>query len=241
MHDTHLHLDLFTNPTKVVKAIEIQKCYTIAVTNLPEVFFKTKELCSGYKYIRPAVGYHPELVYKFNSQLKLFIELLNETRYIGEVGLDNLRKSPDDFDSQKKIFEKIIDACSEKKNKILTIHSRRAEEEVISIIGNDFPGKVIMHWYSGSINNLAKALDCGFNFSINSAMINSAHGNNIIKYLPLENLLLESDSPFIGMDRDSATSFDASVILYKISKLKNISSEKLSKTLNTNFRNLTSL
>ena len=77
--DTHLHLDLFAEPKEIIKAIDNQKYYSIAVTNLPQVFMKTKELCEGSKYIRPALGYHPELAYKFNNQFELFCELLDET------------------------------------------------------------------------------------------------------------------------------------------------------------------
>ena len=116
--------------------------------------FNTKKLCEGFKYVRPSLGYHPELAFKFNNQLDLFCQLLDETRYIGEVGLDNQRKTTEDFSMQKQIFERIIFACAEKENKILTIHSRKAEKEVISIIGDNFPGKVILHWYSGSLREL---------------------------------------------------------------------------------------
>ncbi|HIT90860.1 MAG TPA: TatD family hydrolase, partial [Candidatus Merdenecus merdavium] len=150
LFDTHLHLDLFTEPKKLIEAVENQKMYTIAVTNLPQVFLNTQKLCEGLKYIRPALGYHPELAFKFSNQFDLFLELIDQTRYIGEIGLDNQRKTIEDFTSQKKIFENIISVCRERKDKILTVHSRRAEKEVVSIIGNNFPGKVILHWYSGS-------------------------------------------------------------------------------------------
>src|SRR5690606_41972395 len=103
LFDTHLHLDLFTEPKKLIEAIENQKIYTIAVTNLPQVFLNTQKLCEGLKYIRPALGYHPELAFKFSNQFDLFLELIDQTRYIGEIGLDNQRKTIEDFTSQKKI------------------------------------------------------------------------------------------------------------------------------------------
>lgn len=234
--DTHLHLDLFAEPKEIIKAIESQKCYSIAVTNLPQVFMKTKELCEGSKYIRPALGYHPELANKFNDQFELFEELLDETRYVGEIGIDNLRKTEEDFNSQKLIFEKIIGACAEKKNKILTIHSRRAEKEVISIIGNRFPGKAILHWYSGSITDLEKALSYGFYFSINSAMTQSKNGTNIIKNIPNDKLLLESDSPFIGVDRHSLAPVDMSSTIREIACIKNVSISDLNTILKENFK-----
>lgn len=238
LFDTHLHLDLFANPKEIIKEIESKKSYSIAVTNLPQVFMNTKELCKDSKYVRPALGYHPELVYKFNNQFELFLALLDETRYIGEVGIDNLRKTVDDFNFQKITFEKIINACAEKKNKILTVHSRRAENEVISIIGNKFPGKVVLHWYSGSIKNLEKALSNEYYFSINQAMINSKNGLKIIENIPVEKILLESDSPFIGVDRLSKIPATDSILITKLSMIKGCSVENMKNKLKYNFKNL---
>lgn len=236
--DTHLHLDLFANPKEIIKAIEIQKCYTIAVTNLPQVFLNTKKLCGNSKYVRPALGYHPELAHKFNNQFELFCKLLDETRYIGEIGIDNFRKTREDFKSQKLIFEKIIRACAVKKDKILTIHSRRAEKDVISIIGDFFPGKVILHWYSGSISDLEKAVSFGFYFSVNIAMTQSKNGINIIKNIPTDRLLLESDSPFIGVNSESLIPFDFNSTRLEIAKIKNLNLHDLNDSLNNNFKKL---
>lgn len=238
LFDTHLHLDLFAEPKEIIKAIDSQKYYSIAVTNLPQVFMKTKELCEGSKYVRPALGYHPELARKFNNQFEQFYELLDETRYIGEIGIDNMRKTADDFNSQKLIFERIIGACAEKKDKILTIHSRRAEKEVISIIGNRFPGKAILHWYSGSISDLEKAVSYGFYFSINSAMTQSKNGINIIKNIPADRLLLESDSPFIGVNRESLIPVDMNSTIREIAGLKSIAVSELKLVLKENFKGL---
>lgn len=236
--DTHLHLDLFAKPKEIIKFIESQKYYSIAVTNLPQVFMKTKELCEGSKYIRPALGFHPELVYKFKDQFELFEELLDETRYVGEIGIDNLRKTSEDFNCQKLIFEKIIRACAEKKDKILSIHSRCAEKEAISIIGNRFPGKAILHWYSGSISELNKAVSFGFYFSINSSMTQSKNGVNIIRSIPNDRLLLESDSPFIGVNRESIVPVDMSLMVNEIAAIKRLSIVDFEIILKKNFKNL---
>lgn len=235
MFDTHLHLDLFSDPKAILDNIETQKIYTIAVTNLPKVFFNTKKLCEGFEYVRPSLGYHPELAFKFSKQLDLFFQLLDETRYIGEVGLDNQRKTIEDFSMQKQIFEKIIFACAEKANKILTIHSRKAEKEVISIIGDNFPGKVILHWYSGSLRELEIALSYGFYFSINSAMTQSKNGLNIIKNIPLDRLLLESDSPFIGVNKESKVPYDVGIVVKQLAILNKCGSDILEQKIKNNF------
>ena len=69
------------------------------------------------------------------------LQLINETKYIGEIGLDNQNRTINDYFLQKMIFQKILSICAESKNKILTVHSRRASSDVISMIGENFPGK----------------------------------------------------------------------------------------------------
>src|SRR5690606_31942578 len=122
------------------------------------------------------------------------------TRYIGEVGLDNSNKTPNDYFTQRHVFEKIINTCADQTGKILTVHSRKAENDVINVIGNNFPGKVILHWYSGSIGNLEKAIEYGYYFSINYPMTQSESGKKIVRRIPIDRILLESDGPFISLE-----------------------------------------
>ena len=87
LFDTHFHLDLQKDRAAAIRQIEEQRIYTIAVTNLPDLYRKEKTEVAS-KYIRYALGFHPELVHQFPSQIPLMWEWLPEARYIGEVGLD---------------------------------------------------------------------------------------------------------------------------------------------------------
>ena len=145
-------------PLEILSSIEKSKIYTIAVTNTPSVFKFSYDLTKNKKYIKAALGLHPELVHQRAVELMLFKKYIKLTRYIGEVGLDFSPRNLSSKNKQIKIFEQIIKICADAGDKILTIHSRRAEKEVINIIGDNFSGKVILHWYSGSIKNLEKAL-----------------------------------------------------------------------------------
>lgn len=221
LHDTHFHLDLFENPQQIIQSIEQAKIYTIAVTNLPEIFDYTNNLTKDSKYIRTALGFHPELASQHKHQINLFQTKINATRYIGEVGLDNFNKLTTDYQNQKLIFEKIIEACSNARSKILTIHSRRSEKDVVSIIGDKFSGKIILHWYSGTIKELERALSYGFYFSINHAMCHSDNGKKIIDAVPSNRLLIETDGPFIKTKDIVSTPLVSSTIAREVCKLKN--------------------
>lgn len=238
-HDTHFHLDLMSNPIDIVNQIEKSKVYTIAVTNSPKVYFYTENITKNTKYIRPALGLHPELVGERHQEIDKFISLLKKTKYIGEVGLDNYNKSPLDYKRQIEVFEKIVSECTNFSDKVLTVHSRKAENDLLDIFGNSFPGKVILHWYSGSIKNLEIAVARGYYFSINYQMTKSKNGQKIIDSIPVNQILLETDGPFTSIGSKKFTPLMVDSILDKICHLKkDYNSDKLKKVILNNFYDL---
>ena len=86
--DAHMHFDLYENRDEVLEYIESKKSYTIAVTNLPELFQKYNRIYTNKKFVKIALGFHPELVEEYMNQQVLFRQLVDETRFIGEIGLD---------------------------------------------------------------------------------------------------------------------------------------------------------
>lgn len=236
--DAHMHFDLYKNRDDILKYIENQKSYTIAVTNLPELYECYFKKYDNYKYIKIALGFHPELVLQYKNQLPLFFKHIDDTRYIGEVGLDFTTKDEIDKETQCAIFKRIVDSC-QGRNKILSVHSRRAENECLKIL-EDFDGKVILHWFSGNVGNLNKALKRGYYFSVNHQMLLSKNGRQIIDLLPIERILIESDAPFTtGLDRKYNLSFVDNIYEY-LSKKKEVSILEISLIVKNNFRKLLS-
>ena len=193
LYDTHCHLDLQKDRTTAIREIEEHQIYTIAVTNLPDLYRKESgEIAS--KYIRFALGFHPELVHQYKNQIPLMWEFLPEARYIGEVGLDFVDTTYKN--EQIEFFSELIERCRYDRSKIITIHSRRAVRQVLEIVGNNYRFKPILHWFTGSSEELQKAIEAGFYFSINGAMMTSKRFLSLLPSIPKERLLLETDSPF---------------------------------------------
>ena len=108
LYDTHFHLDLQKDRTTAIREIEEHQIYTIAVTNLPDLYRKESgEIAS--KYIRFALGFHPELVHQYKNQIPLMWEFLPEARYIGEVGLDFVDTTYKN--EQIEFFSELIERC----------------------------------------------------------------------------------------------------------------------------------
>lgn len=236
LFDTHFHLDLFDSQEEILREIEVNQIYTIAVTNLPILFTKLKDSLSS-KFIRPAIGFHPELLSQYNHHIPQMWKLLNETRYIGEVGLD-FKTGKDFKELQISFFTELIERCNIFGDKILTIHSRQSASEIVSIIGAEFKGKVILHWYSGSKTTLKKAIDNGYYFSINYSMVNSNTSKDLIKQIPLERLLLETDAPFVKFNNKPFSMLGIKDIVKELALILNLDQLDMTTILWTNFKTL---
>lgn len=235
--DAHMHFDLYRNREGVLSYIEAHRSYTIAVTNLPDLYERYYRQYEDYKYIRIALGFHPELAYQYRNQLPAFLRYLDTTRFVGEIGLDFNIQDKENQSAQKFIFTEIVDACKKSSDKILSVHSRCAETDCISIL-NGYKGKVILHWYSGSLHTLRNAIDLGCYFSINQQMLLVKNGRAIVDELPLERILIESDAPFSkGLENKYSFLFAEKVYDY-LSEKRNIPRSEIPHIIKENFRDL---
>lgn len=235
--DTHMHFDLYQNRDDVLAYLEANRCYTIAITNLPDLYEKYR-LCYGqYKYVKFALGFHPELVYKYMNQIEKFRSNVCYTRYIGEIGADFTTEDRREREVQLDILSEIVSVCNQYSDKILSVHTRKAEKQVLSIL-NHCKSQVIFHWYSGTIREMEEAIERGYYFSINHQMIRSNNGKRLIAKIPLEKILIESDAPFTkGLEKRYSIQYMDEIYRF-LSETRNINEEDLGIILKNNFRNI---
>lgn len=193
LYDTHFHLDLQKNVKAAIEEINANKIYTIAMTNLPVLYEKEKQQYDS-PYIRTALGFHPELIGEYKKYIPLMWEKLSEARYIGEVGLDFTDKTYQA--DQVSFFSELVQRCRKDENKIISIHSRKAEREVLDVLDDAFSFKAILHWYSGDERLLNRAVKMGCYFSVNGNMLKSRKIERMLEIVPKNRILLETDSPF---------------------------------------------
>lgn len=225
--DFHVHMDFYKNPEKIINTYERMAIYSLFVTNLPEVYEKHLNKYNQYKYIKLALGYHPEMTdyYPFNNNM--FEKYLSTTNYIGEVGIDGSKKYAHNFEAQVNYFNYI---CSKIKNeaKIMTVHSRKAEDVVLSILKNYGIKYAVFHWYSGSITTLREVIGSGYYFSVNPSMLQSQKSREILYNIPVNRLLFESDGPFtkynkvITQPKQFESIFEDFNKFYKINNFKDL-------------------
>lgn len=197
--DFHCHLDLYPNFADLVRECETRRVLTLAVTTTPQAWSRNRELASATKHVRAALGLHPQLVGERWREVDLWLRLLPETRYVGEVGLDAGPAHYRTLDRQKDVFRTILQACAAEGGKVLSVHSVRAVKPTLDMLEEHLPpgrAKVVLHWFTGTPAEARRAVGLGCHFSVNAPMLRNERGCKLVAGLPPECLLTETDGPF---------------------------------------------
>lgn len=195
MIDAHCHFDMIPQPEAYIRQKEQMGDIVIGMTNLPSHFQMGQPHLKGYRHIRLALGLHPLRAVEGKTQLTLFRRLVDQTSYIGEIGLDFSKVGVATKDEQIVVLREVLTAIRGK-NKIVSVHSRRAEKELLSLLCEYEIKNVIFHWYSGPVEIIPSILGKGYYFSVNEAMCLSQKGRKIIDGIPKERILTETDAPY---------------------------------------------
>ncbi len=237
--DTHCHIDLYPNPKKVLQDCVNADMTVLAMTNLPSHFEMGYIHFQSLKKIRLALGMHPLMADSHKKEFDLFLKNVSKTSYIGEVGLDFSKEGISTKDIQIDTFSKILKIISGQK-KILSIHSRKAEKEVLGLLIENNIQSAIFHWYSGGLNLIDSIAKAGYFFSINPAMVKSETGKNIIERVPKNKLLTETDGPFIEINKRPIKSQDVIEVYKYFSLIWNMPLSEVEQIISNNFKRLLS-
>ena len=235
--DTHCHIDLYNNPEKILSECESKGISVISMTNLPSHFEQGFPFFQKMARCRIALGFHPLYAQNHKSEFNLFLKNIDKTSYIGEVGLDFSSEGINTKSIQLESFEMILQAVTNKK-KILSIHSRKAEKEILELLKQYRIKNAIFHWYSGYVKLIDSIIESGYLFSINPKMIKSKNGMDIISKIPLDRLLTESDGPFIQINQKPIHPWDIKEVLTYISVTRQLSYIDVERQVKNNFYNL---
>ena len=250
MIDSHCHLDhepLSNNLDNVLKRskdVGITKLLTICTTL--KSFENILNIIKRDEMIFGTFGIHPHETSNNIINQKDIIENVNKEKKIigvGESGLDFYYNNSDKM-SQIKSFEEHIKASIELDIPII-VHSRNAENETYNILQNykNDKLKILMHCFTGSKEFAKKLLTLDSYFSASGIITfkNSIELQETFKFLPIDNLLIETDSPFLAPVPKRGKKNEPSFIDFtatKLAEIKNISKEDIIKKTTDNFNKL---
>ena len=235
--DFHCHIDLHPEPAALIDRCENNRIAVLAVTTTPKAYSQNLLWTENKKYVHCAVGLHPELVGVRFVELDLLEKNISRSRLIGEVGLDGSPKYRSNYEKQKEVFLCALKTSQKHGGRVMSIHSRRAAKDVIDmIIKHIEPTNVItiLHWFTASITDAKRAIDAGCYFSVNSAMVRSEKGRSLLKLIPVDKILTETDSPFIKTSGRNSEPMDVMQTIVDLADLLGESASTIKEKIDKN-------
>ena len=203
--DTHCHLDILesTPEESIIEAKQagVQRMVTIAVDE-PSLDFVSSTV-QKFPSVYGSVGFHPHDASKLTTSLLKKIRQLAEEQNkliaIGEIGLD-YHYMNSTAEIQQQAFRKQLQLSVEL-NLPVILHSREAETDTLKILQEfPVPSLGVAHSFTSSIEMAKVLVDMGWYLGINGIVTfkNAEDLQEVVRWLPLEHLLLETDSPFLA-------------------------------------------
>lgn len=205
--DMHVHLDFMREPQAVAQEADELGLGLFAVTVTPAGFERMQAELAGAPNVRVGVGLHPWWVADGRCDAGAIARaayLARSTRFVGEIGLDRSPKHVPEgsLDTQVSALEAVARACAETSDvsapKVLSLHSVQTAGltlDVLARVGALESCACIFHWFSGTSDELHRAVQSGCWFSINEMMLRTRRGREYARQLPADRLLLETDLP----------------------------------------------
>lgn len=179
----------------------------------------------------PCLGIHPSNLLRMKEkEVAECIEFIKENSGkcigIGEIGLDFKHAGrKEERTLQEKIFRELIE-LGEREKLPLIIHSRYAGKRVLELLEEEKAERVLLHWFNGSGKEFEEGIKRNYFFSIGPSIISSREYTEKVKEIPLENLMLETDSPVEFNGRKAEPSWIKEVG-ERLAELKEVSMEEI--------------
>jgi TatD DNase family protein len=179
----------------MLRAAEEAGVAIVAVTEGPDEYRRLRTRLGRRDHVEVALGLHPLHAASFGpNDLARFFRFVPHAGWIGEVGLDYSRAGLATAKAQRRVFDVVLTEAQPGRHP-LTVHSRGAEKDVIQSLA-DAALPAVLHWYTGPLNIIDDALQAGLYFSINIAMTRTRKFPSLLRALPRERVLLETDGPY---------------------------------------------
>lgn len=197
--DTHCHVSEEEINEYLINAANNNVKIIVTASEDMDSSIKNIELSNKYSSVFTCIGVHPLYVDTYNeSDIYKYKEMLSNDKVVavGEIGLDYYY-SRDNRERQIKVFKDFL-KLAEEYNKPVVIHSRDAVNDTLNIL-KEYNVKGIIHCFSGSLEVAREYIKLGFSLGIGGVItFKNCNLSDTIKYIPMENIVLETDSPYLA-------------------------------------------
>ena len=241
--DSHCHLDGFNDPFKIVAESQNAGVGGVITNSTgPESIARHISMAGKMGNVHVCLGIHPcDLLLmstpSFNGAFGLVQENIGKAVAVGEIGIDYKRAdTPEKRARQEEVFIKFMELAKE--NSLpLVVHARFAEKPAMKLLERHGAERVLMHWFTNSIDSVKLASDLGYYFSAGPITIHSKEAAEVASKMPLENLLLETDAPVPFKGKQSTPSWIPDVA-QRIAELHSAEAHEIASVTTKNARAL---
>ena len=253
LFDAHCHLDWEADPAAVARACGQRGVALACCTVTPQAFLAARGALAAAPNVVLGVGTHPWWVADgrvSKQDVELAAELAAEAPLVGEVGLDFSPARSDAAGNQAQVraLTRICEAAAgvggdPAGQRVISLHAVRSAGaclDVLEATGAAARCRCVMHWFSGSSDELGRALRLGCSFSVGERMLGTRRGREYARQLPAARLLLETDLPDGAGQGVGAEGLLASLdrALTALAQVRGVDKNELAATLTANARAL---
>ena len=230
MIDCHTHLEQKNyDPDRdevIKRCINTGLKAIITCCTHPEDIDVTRGMLNKYpNFIFATASIHPEYIAETNEEgFRKILDFLKDPRVvgIGETGLDFKAAETEELRKiQVELFEKFICVAEESKRP-LVVHARGAFKEAIDVLESNGAKKVVMHFFS-SREQLKRVIDNDWYITVNTTVYRSKTMKKIVRDMPIEKILLETDAPWLGLEGERNEPTAVKGVAEKIAEVKKCS------------------
>lgn len=240
--DAHTHLDKYGQELDSALAeIDRLQILTISVAMDPESYGRSRDIASRSKNIIPCFGIHPWNAQSYADKLQDLDPLIQQSPMIGEIGLDfHWVEDNSTYPAQLRVCDYFLSAAREH-GKIVNLHTKGAESEILGLLEKNGIERAIVHWYSGPLDTLREMIAHRCYFTIGVEIRFSEVIQEVAREIPLDLLLTETDNP--GGEEWLAGRIGMpgliSDVVDKLAELRGMARDQLINTVQSNFSRLT--
>ena len=243
--DAHTHVDRFelVDEQALGSALtEITEHRILTISNSMDLpsYKRNLEISEMCDLVVPTFGVHPWNAPENAGRLDDLREAIEQSPMLGEIGLDHhFVQDTSAYPAQGTVFEFLLGAARER-DKIVNLHTKGAEREVLDLLDRYDIRRAIVHWYSGPLDIFREMVARGVYFTVGIEVLYSEHVQMIAQEIPSKQLLTETDNPggpkgFIGKPGMPALLQD---VVQGIAKARNTTAESIVQTVQANMLEL---
>jgi len=195
--DAHTHMDAYgvADLDRALAQTSDHRILTISnATDVPS-YVRASRIAERCDWIIPTFGIHPWSAMAYADSLETLDPYIDQSPMLGEIGLDYYYVSNrESYPAQRKVLDYLLAAAREQE-KVINIHTKGAEKDVLDLLERFEIRRAIVHWYSGPFDVFDELLSIGAYFTVGVEIAYSSHVKALARDIPIDRLLTETDNP----------------------------------------------